>query len=212
MGAWHHEIQKVTGQRSAPLLKKNTIDILQAGLRTMPEPVPPPSPSWPGMAEMSQRAPNKRMEGSEGMEGCGGCEGEQEHCSLDGERGIVKETDSFCGRGGRRTGKGETFSGFLNRRPLFFVVTGDPWPGFTETEPTLTKRLNVCVCGGAEQKSHPPTHHVTCINTTPEINSCLFTSCSSKSGFLTVPLRKNLVSHHILKKHTKVCMCLDPGE
>lgn len=71
----------------------------------MTGPVPPPasrplslslSPSRTGMAGMSQRAPNKRTE----RDGGGGGGEEQKHCPQDGERSIVKKTDSLCGRTG----------------------------------------------------------------------------------------------------------------
>ena len=41
------------------------------------------------------------------MEGWGGGGGEQTHCSRGGERGIVRKTDSLCGRmgWGRREGR-----------------------------------------------------------------------------------------------------------
>lgn len=51
-GDWHHQIQKVSGQRSAQRLKRNTIDI--PGAWQWPSLSQPLSPSSPGMAEMSQ--------------------------------------------------------------------------------------------------------------------------------------------------------------
>lgn len=72
----------------------------------MAGPVPPSLPlSWPGMAEMSQRAPNKWMEGYKGMEEE---VEENKRIVLRVEKGvIVSERDSLCGRTGCGGTKGQ---------------------------------------------------------------------------------------------------------